>query len=167
MKKIITILLLTISIVTTAQKNVTIVFDHGMSTIDGFVDDGVYVVLPNRYDFYIFGGRNILGIERFDSISQYKLVEKELYDKYQKKLYGDTEVSVEINDSPMFGHCEVIYFYYESAMYTNCITNSWSSIRDGDHTIIIITHEGVYFKKCIRLKDGCLVEQRDLPIYNE
>ena len=165
MKKTILILSLMFSVLLSAQKNVTLVFNQGMYTVDGFVEDGVQITLPNRYDFYIYGERNILGIVRFDSIAQYKLVEKELYDKYQSKLYGDTEVSIEISDSPMFKNCDVIYFYYESASYTNSITNGWSSIRDGDYTIIITTNEGIYYKRWIRIKDRCLAEQRELPIY--
>jgi hypothetical protein len=166
MKRIITILLLIISMVTTAQRNVTIVFDHGMSTVNGFVNDGVQVVLPNKYKFYIYGERNIMGIERFDSIAQYKLVEKQFHDMYQDKLTGDTEVGIQIEDHPMFGYCDVMYFFYEYAMSTNSITGMWTSIDDGDHTIVITTYEGIYYKAFVRIKDGCLVEQRELPIYH-
>ena len=167
MKRIITILLLTISMVTTAQKPVTLVFDNGMTTVDGFVDGGVQIVLPKKYDFFIYGERNIMGIEKFDSIAQYKLVEKEFHDMYQAKLYGDTEVSIEIEDHPMFGYCNVVYFFYESGMSTNSIIGMWSAIGDGDHHIIITTDEGIYYKAFIRIKGGCLVEQRELPIYHE
>ena len=167
MKRIITILLLIISMVTTAQRNVTIVFNHGMSTVEGFTNDGVQIVLPNKYHFYIYGERNIMGIERFDSIAQYKLVEKKFYDMYQAKLTGDTEVSIEIEDHPMFGYCNVMYFFYESGMSTNSITGMWSSIDDGDHTIVVTTYEGIYYKAFVRIKDGCLVEQRELPIYHK
>jgi hypothetical protein len=38
---------------------------------------------------------------------------------------------------------------------------------NGDHTIVITTYEGVYYKEFIRIKDGCLVEQKELPIYHE
>ena len=67
----------------------------------------------------------------------------------------------------MFGYCNVIYFYYESGMSTNGITNMWTAMDNGDHTIIITTDEGIYYKEFIRIKDGCLVEQKDLPIYHE
>ena len=115
----------------------------------------------------MYGERNIMGIEQFNSIEQYKLVEKEFRDMYQARLSGDTEVSIEIQDHPMFGYCNVIYFFYESGMSTNSITNMWISMGNGDHTIVITTYEGVYYKAFIRIKDGCLVEQKELPIYHE
>jgi hypothetical protein len=177
MKKIITIFLLIVSTITFAQKQVTLVFDHGMTVVDGFVNDGVQISIPTQnYDFYMLGEKNIMGIERFDSFEQYKLVEKEFTDMYQSRLYGDTEVVVEIQNSPMFGGCTVIYSYYESAMYTNSIGNMWCSMADGDYTIVITTNDGMcystthqYFlqKRFIRLKDGCLVEQRELPLYKD
>ena len=86
---------------------------------------------------------------------------------YQARLYGDTEVSIEIQDHPMFEYCTVIYFFYESGMSTNGITNMWTSMGNGDHHIIITTYQGIYYKTFIRIKDGCLVEQRELPIYHE
>jgi hypothetical protein len=52
-------------------------------------------------------------------------------------------------------------------MSTNGITNMWTSMGNGDHHIIITTYEGIYYKAFIRIKDGCLVEQRELPIYHE
>jgi hypothetical protein len=73
---------------------------------------------------------------------------------------------MEIHDSRMFGGCNVIYFYYESAMSTNGIMGMWTSIGDGDHTIIITTDEEIYYKCFIRIKDGLLIEQKDLPIYH-
>jgi hypothetical protein len=167
MKKIITIVLLLITTITTAQHKVTLLFDHGMTTVDGFVKDGVQINLPPKYDFYMLGEKNIMGIERFDSITQYKLVEKEFTDMYQARLSGDTEVVVEIQNSPMFGGCTVIYTYYESGMSTNSITNMWTSMADGDHTIVITTYDGIYYKAFIRIKDGCLIEQKELPIYHD
>lgn len=167
MKRILTTLLLIVSIVCTAQTPVTLVFDNGMTVVNGFVDDGVQIILPPKYNFFMYGERNIMGIEQFDSIEQYRLVEKEFRDMYQAKLYGDTEVSIEIQDHPMFEYCTVIYFFYESGMSTNGITNMWTSMGNGDHHIIITTYEGIYYKAFIRIKDGCLVEQRELPIYHE
>ena len=168
MKKIVTIkLLILISIISNAQTKVTLLFDNGMTTVNGFVEGGVQITLPDKYYFYMYGEKNIIGIETFDSIAQYKLIEKQFRDKYQAKLYGDTEVSMEIHDSPMFGGCNVIYFYYESAMSTNGIMGMWTSIVDGDHTIIITRDEEIYYKCFIRIKDGRLIEQRDLPIYKE
>ena len=169
MKRIVTILLILLSVVCTAQIPVTLVFDHGMTVVNGFVndDDGVKIILPSNYNFYMYGERNIMGVEQFDNLEQFRLVEKKFHDMYQAKLYGDTEVSVEIQDHPMFGYCNVIYFYYESGMSTNGITFMWCAMDDGDHHIIITTDEGIYYKCFIRIKDGCLVEQKELPIYHE
>ena len=167
MKRILTTLLLMVSAVCTAQRPVTLVFDNGMTVVNGFVNDGVQIILPSKYNFFMYGERNIMGIEQFNSIEQYKLVEKEFRDMYQARLSGDTEVSIEIQDHPMFGYCNVIYFFYESGMSTNSITNMWISMGNGDHTIVITTYEGVYYKAFIRIKDGCLVEQKELPIYHE
>jgi len=164
MKKILVALTLLISILSFSQNKVTLLFDKGMTVKDGFVDGGVQIDLPNEYEFYMFGERNIIGIERFDSIAQYKLVEKEFIVMYQDKLCdfmnkkgescGDTEVAYEIHNSTMFHYCEVVYFYYESAMYTNRINNMWMSIGDGEHTIFVVTHDGIVFQKKIILKDG-------------
>jgi hypothetical protein len=168
MKKIITIFLLIVSAITSAQKPVTLVFDKGMTVVNGFVNDGVQITLPSKkYDFYMLGEKNILGIENFDNIEQFKGVEKQFRDMYQAKLSGDTEIVVEIQDSPMFGYCTVIYSYYEYGFHTNGITNMWISIGDGDYTIVITTYDGIYYKRFIRIKDGCLIEQRELPIYKE
>jgi hypothetical protein len=169
MKKLIISLLLLVSHIAFSQKKCTLIFDNGMSVKDGFVDGGVQLTLPAEdYEFYIYGDRNIVGIERFDSIAQYRGVEKEFLVMYQDKLCdfmnrkgescGDTEVAYEINNSPMFGYCNVIYFYYESAMFTNSIRNMWIPIGDGNHTIFILTHDGIYYQRRIILKNGKLVE---------
>jgi hypothetical protein len=161
------LLLLLISTLSFSQNKVTLIFNKGMSVKEGFVKGGIQINLPNQYEFYMFGERNIIGIERFDSIAQYKLVEKEFIVMYQDKLCdymnkkdescGDTEVAYEIHNSPMFGYCEVVYFYYESKMYTNGIRNMWMSIGDGEHTIFIVTHDGIIFQRKIRLKNGILI----------
>jgi hypothetical protein len=168
MKKTLLFLLLLISTITFSQNKVTLIFNKGMSVKNGFLKVGIHINLPDEYEFYMFGERNIIGIERFDSIAQYKGVEKEFIEMYQDKLCdfmnkkgescGDTEVAYEIHNSPMFGYCEVVYFYYESAMYTNRIGNMWMSIGDGRYTIFIVTHDGIVFQKKIRLKNGILVK---------
>ena len=161
------LVLLFISTLSFSQNKVTLLFNKGMTVKNGFVKGGVQINLPNEYDFYMFGERNIIGIERFDSIAQYKAVEKEFIEMYQGKLCdfmnkkgescGDTEVAYEIHNSPMFSYCEVVYFYYESAMYTNGIRNMWMSIGDGEHIIFIVTHDGIIFQRKIRLKNGILI----------
>ena len=163
------LLILLITTLSFSQTKVTLLFDKGMTVKDGFVDGGVQINLPDEYDFYMLGERNIVGIEMFDSIAQYKLVEKEFILMYQDKLCdfmnkkgescGDTEVAYEIHNSPMFGYCEVVYFYYESKLYTNRINNMWMSIGDGEHTIFVVTHnDGIVFQQKIKLKDGILVK---------
>lgn len=168
MKNILTIILILISSVCISQTKVTLLFNKGMTTKDGFVKGGIQLNLPEKYEFYMYGEKKILGIERFDSISQYKEVEKELVEIYQEKLCvfmdkngescGDTEISYEINNSPMFNFCNIIYFYYNSYMRTNHIRNMWSSISDGEHIIFIVTQDdGIIFQKKIRLKNGILI----------
>lgn len=170
MKRLFYILVvLLVSFMTTAQHRVTLLFDNGMTVKDGFLEGGVQLDLPaGEYEFYLFGERNIVGIERFDSIAQFRGVEKELLVTYQEKLCnymnkkgedcGDTEVIYEIDNSLMFDYCRVLYFYYENAMWTNRIGTMWTSMNDGDHTIFIVTHEGIYFTRKIRIRNGKLVE---------
>jgi hypothetical protein len=170
MKRVFYILaILLVPFIAMAQRKVTLLFDNGMTVKNGFIEGGVQLDLPDgKYDFYLIGERNIVGIERFDSIAQFREVEGELLVKYQDKLCdymgkkgescGDTEVIYEVDNSPMFGYCHVLYFYYENAMYTNRIGTMWTSMNDGDHTILIITHEGIYFTRKIRIRNGKLVE---------
>jgi len=168
MKRLFYILALLVSYISVAQHRVTLLFDNGMTVKDGSVKGGVQINLPDEYEFYIFGERNIVGIERFDSIAQFRGVEKEFLIMYQDKLCdymnrkgedcGDTEVAYEVHNSPMFGYCQVLYFYYENSMYTNGIRNMWTSMSDGDHTIFIVTHDGIYFTRKIRIRKGKLVE---------
>ena len=47
MKQIITVLLIMSSLFTFSQRKVTIVFDSGMSTVDGFVEDGFQITLKD------------------------------------------------------------------------------------------------------------------------
>lgn len=170
MKNIILTIILLISSVCIAQNKVTLLFNKGMTVKDGFVKGGIHINLPQKYEFYMFGERNILGIERFDSIAQYKGVEKEFIEMYQGKLCdfmnkkgescGDTEIAYEINNSPMFQYCEVIYFYYDSSMHTNYIRNMWSSISDGEHTIFIVTRDqGIVFQRKLKIKKGILINK--------
>lgn len=170
MKRVFYILVaLLVSFITMAQRQVTLLFDNGMTVKNGFLEGGVQLDLPQgEYEFYLFGERNIVGIERFDSIAQFRKVEKELLVMYQDTLCeymgkkgescGDTEVIYEVDNSPMFGYCRVLYFYYENAMYTNRIGTMWTSMNDGDHTIFIVTSKGIHFTRKIRIRNGKLVE---------
>jgi len=162
--------LMVLSLSAHSQNRCTInVRNHGFFTKPGFLKGGIHVNLPNKYMFYIIGERVILGIENFDNISQFRGVEEELSKIYQDKLCdhmskkgedcGDTEVSYEIHNSPMFGYCRVIYFYYESGMSTNSISGMWSSIDDGEHTIVIIADDKVYYTRKIKIVNGNLVKE--------
>jgi len=169
MKRVFYILaVLLVSFISMAQHKVTLLFNNGMEVKDGFVKGGVQIDLPDEYEFYIFGERNIVGIERFDSIAQFNAVEKEFLIMYQDKLCdymnkkgescGDTEVAYEVHNSPMFKYCQVLYFYYENSMHTNGIRNMWTSMSDGDHTIFIVTYDGIVFTRKIRIRNGKLEE---------
>ncbi len=170
MKRVFYILVaLLLSFISMAQYRVTLLFDNGMTVKDGFLEGGVQIDLPQgEYEFYLFGERNIVGIERFDSIAQFRRVEKEFLVMYQDKLCdymnkkgescGDTEVIYEVDNSLMFDYCLVLYFYYENAMCTNRLGNMWTSMNDGDHTIFIVTHKGIHFTRKIRIRNGKLVE---------
>lgn len=74
MKRVFYILVaLLVSFISMAQHRVTLLFDNGMTVKDGFQEGGVQLDLPTgEYEFYIFGERNIVGIERFDSIAQFR-----------------------------------------------------------------------------------------------
>ena len=113
------ILLLFSCILQAQSKHTLFVYKNVLKIKDGFLKGGLHFILKNDYRFYLYGERNILGIEEFDSISQYRKVEKELYDKYSIKACekinaegyscGDTEISVEIDNRPMFNSCTVIF----------------------------------------------------------
>lgn len=166
MKKIITLLLM-IRSVSNAQTKCTIIFNQGMTVVQGFVGGGLQVTLPEEYTFYVYGDRKISNIEKFDSLNEFKSVQKEILEKNKKILFqkmcgndlgcGDTEILYEVENSEMFKYCRVIYFTYDSMMSTNSIENSWSSISDGEHTILIDAANGVTFQKKIKLQDGLLV----------
>jgi hypothetical protein len=169
MKKVITliVILILIASVSNAQTKCTIIFNQGMTVKQGFVGGGIQVTLPADYRFFIYGDRIIVGVEKFDSIAQYKAIEEQLLEKYTKKLCqrltgtdeasGDTELSYEISNSEMFNYCRVVYFYYDSMMFTNSIETAWNYINDGEHTILIVANGEVTFQKRIKLQDGLLV----------
>ena len=170
MKKVITliVILILIASVSNAQTKCTIIFNQGMTVKQGFVGGGIQVTLPEEdFTFYVYGNRQIINIEEFNSFVHFKSVEKEILKKNKKILFqkicgndfgcGDTEISYEIHNSDMSRSCRVIYFTYESMMSTNSITGGWYSLSDGEHTILIDTANGVTFQKKIKLQDGLLV----------
>ncbi|MBP6754518.1 MAG: hypothetical protein KA210_00110 [Bacteroidia bacterium] len=167
MKKVITLIIILIVSISKAQTPCTLIFNKGMTVEKGFVGGGIQVTLPANYRCYIYGDRIIVGIEKFDSIAQYKAIEEVLLKKYTKKLCqrltgtdensGDTEISYEISNSEIFKHCEVVYFYYDSMMSSNSIESSWNYLSDGEHTILIVANGEVTFQKKIKLQDGLLV----------
>ena len=168
MKKVIILFLLILfASVSNAQTKCTIIFNQGMTVKQGFVGGGIQVTLPADYRCYIYGDRIIVGVEKFDSIAQYKAIEEQLLEKYTKKLCqrltgtdensGDTEISYEISNSEMFKYCRVVYFYYDSMMSTGSLESSWNYLSDGEHTILIVANGEVTFQKKIKLQDGLLV----------
>ena len=152
------------------SKHTLFVYKNVMKVKDGFLKGGLHFILKDNYHFYMYGEKNILGIEEFDSIPQYRKVEKELYDKYSVKACekinaegyscADTEISVEISNSPMFDRCTVIFFYYESGFSTNGVAGVTTSIDDGEHKIMILTPEGIYYYRKILVRKGMLVLNR-------
>jgi hypothetical protein len=169
-RKIVLLTILLMSVSSHSQNKCTLnVKNHGFFTKPGFLKDGIRINLPNEYMFYMIGERVILGIENFDSIAQFRGVEDGFSRIYQDKLCdhmtkkgedcGDTEVSYEIHNSPMFGYCRIVYFYYESGLSTNSISSMWSSIGDGEHTIVIISDDKVYYTRKIRIVKGNLVNR--------
>jgi hypothetical protein len=152
-----------------SQKKCTIdVKKHVMCTKPGYLKTGLHLSLPDRYYFYLIGEKITIGIERFDSISQFREVEDKLIAMYQDRLCeymwkkdedcADTEVSYEVSSSPMFGYCGITYFYYDSYLFTNYISNSSSSIGDGDYEIIIISDGKIYDKRKFKVRKGNLVK---------
>jgi hypothetical protein len=151
------------------SKHTLFVYKNVMKVKSGFLKGGLHFTLPidSEYRFYMYGERNILGIEEFDSISQYRKVEKELYDKYSVKACekinaegyscGDTEISVEIDNRPMFDSCTIIFFYYENGFSTNNITGVTTGMDNGKQRILILTPSGIYFDKSIDVNRGMLV----------
>ena len=169
-RKIVLLAISLLSVCIHSQNRCTLnVKNHGFFTKPGFLKEGIHINLPNEYMFYMIGGRVILGIENFDSIAQFRGVEDKFRMMYQDRLCdhmskkgedcGDTEVSYEIHNSPMFEYCRIVYFYYESGMSTNNISSMWSSICDGEHTIVIIADDKVYYTRKIRIVKGNLVKR--------
>ncbi len=151
-----------------AQKKFTLdVKKYGLVTKPGYLKTGIHLNLPDDYYFYLVGERITLGIERFDSIAQFREVEEDFSKTYQDRLCehmskkhedcGDTEIIYEIQNSPMFEYCNVTYYYYDSYMSTNYIGNSWSSIGDGDYEIIITSDSKIYYTRKIKVRKGNLV----------
>jgi hypothetical protein len=170
MKKLLLIVIILVSFLGSAQRKCTIdVKKYGMSTKPGYLKEGIHLNLPDDYYFYLVGEKITIGIEVFDSIAQFRGVEDKFTIMYQDRLCdymgkkgescGDTEVSYEISNSPMFNYCRIVYFYYDSYMSTNSIANSWSSISDGDYEIIIMSDDKIYYKRKIKVLKGNLVKQ--------
>lgn len=167
MKKVITLITILIVSISNAQTPCTLIFDKGMTVKQGFVGGGIQVTLPANYRCSIYGDRIIVGVEKFDSIAQYKAIEDQLLEKYTKKLCqrltgtdeasGDTEISYEISNSEMFKYCRVVYFYYDSMMSTDSLETSWNYLSDGEQTILIVANGEVTFQKKIKLQNGLLV----------
>lgn len=168
MKKFLLFAVIFISSWCNAQKKCTIdVRKYGLSAKPGHLKTGIHLNLPDDYYFYLIGERITLGIENFDSIAQFKDVEKDFAKMYQDRLCdhmskkhedcADTEIVYEIQNSPMFGYCNVTYYYYDSYMSTNYIANSWSSIGDGDYEIIIMSGDKIYYTRKIKVRKGNLV----------
>lgn len=169
MKKILLIAVLSVSFLSFGQKKCTIdVKKYGMSTQPGFLKEGLHLNLPNDYYFYLIGERITLGIEMFNNVAEFSKAENKLGVLYQDRLCeymwkrgqncGDTEVSYEISNSPMFNYCRITYFYYDSYMSTNYILNSRTSIEDGDYEIIIMSDNKIYYQKKIKVRRGNLVK---------
>jgi hypothetical protein len=168
MKKFLLLAVIFISFPSNAQRKCTIdVKGYGMSAKPGFLSEGLHIDLPNDYYFHLVGEKITIGIENFDNIEKFREVENKFTLLYQDRLCdymnkkgescGDTEVSYEIHNSPMFEYCRIVYFYYDSYMTTNGIMNSWSSISDGDYEIIIISDGKIYYTRKIKVRKGNLV----------
>lgn len=160
--------LLTMSILSFSQDKCTLdVKNYGFSAKPGYLKSGIHVELPYDYYFHLVGEKITIGILEFDNISEFRKTEDSLAVVYQDRLCeymskkgescGDTEVSYEIQNSPMFGYCRVVYFYYDSYMSTNGIMNSWSSIGNGNYEIIIMSEDKIYYKRKIKVRNGNLV----------
>jgi len=169
MKKLLLIVIILVSFLGSAQRKCTIdVKKYGMSSKPGYLKEGIHLNLPDDYYFYLIGEKITIGIERFDSIAQFRGVEEDFTKMYQDRLCeymskkhedcGDTEIVYEIQNSPMFEYCNVTYYYYDSYMSTNSISNSWSSIGDGDYEIIIMSDDKIYYKRKIKVRKGNLVK---------
>ncbi len=168
MKKILFVYLFFVCLFGHAQMKCTIdVNKYGMSAKPGYLNGGLHLMLPNDYYFYLVGDKITIGIENFDTLEQFREIENKFSIVYQDRLCdhmrkknedcSDTEVSYEISNSPMFGHCRVTYFYYDSYLATNGIMNSWSSIGNGDYEIIIVSDSKIYYTKKIKVRGGNLV----------
>jgi hypothetical protein len=169
MKKIIKLFLLMLyASFANAQSNYTFIFNRGISLKKGFVEGGIQVTLPEEFTFYVYGDRQISNIEKFNSLEEFKSKEEEILKKNKKIFFqkkcgsdlecGDIEISYEVHNSEGLGYCRVIFFYYESFLSNNSVGDWWFSLADGEHTILIVTDDGVTFQKKIKLKNGLLAD---------
>ena len=167
MRKLLIVLFALTSLISNSQTKWTLVFDNGISGKFGDVPGGIPVTVSDNYKLYVYGEREIISIEEFESISKFKEVEQQYYEKNKKKYFqricgnengcGDTDsISYEVDSSIMFNYCRVIYFTFKRSIVTNSISG-WHSLVDGQYTIIIIENEDVVFQKEIQLKNGLLV----------
>jgi hypothetical protein len=141
--------------------------NYGFSVDHGYLKGGIHIELPDTYYFHLVGEKITVGILEFNSLLEFRKSEDSLAVVYQDRLCeymnkkgescGDTEVSYEIQNSPMLGYCRIVYFYYDSYMSTNGIMNSWSSISDGNYEIIIMSNDKIYYKRKIKVRKGNLV----------
>lgn len=169
MRNLLLMLILLMTSLGVSQNKCTLdVKKYGLITKPGYLKTGIHLNLPDSYYFYLVGERITLGIERFDSIAQFRGVEEDFTKMYQDRLCeymskkhedcGDTEIVYEIQNSPMFEYCNVTYYYYDSYMSTNYICNSWSAISDGDYEIIITSDDKIYYTRKIKVRKGNLVK---------
>lgn len=141
--------------------------NSGLSFSPGHGTDGFNVDVPDEYRLYVYGEKILLGVERFDHISEFEKVRDTLAKKYYQKMTiimnsqgsssADSNFVYEIDDSPMFDIVRVKYYYYKESFGSNSIGNGWISISDGMHEFIVVSGDWVVYRFYFTVSDGKLI----------
>jgi len=129
--------------------------------------EGFNLDLPDDYRVYMYGEKVLLGVERFDHISEFEKVKDTLYVKYVRKMTAimnsegdssaDSNFVYEIDDSPMFDIVRVKYYFYRESFGSNSLGNGWISIGEGSHEFIVVSGDWVVYRFTFMVSGGKLI----------
>jgi hypothetical protein len=141
--------------------------NSGLSFTREFGDRGFNLDLPDSYWVYVYGEKVLLGVERFEEISDFEKVKDKLSIKYMDKMTAimnseasssaDSNFIYEVDHSPIFDFVRVKYYYYKETFGTNSIGNLWTSIGGGTYELIVTSGDWVVYRFYFTVSDGKLI----------
>jgi hypothetical protein len=142
--------------------------NSGLSFTRGFGEGGFNLDLPDSYWVYVYGEKVLLGVERFEGISDFEKVKDKLSIKYMDKMTAimnsegsssaDSNFIYEVDHSPIFDFVRVKYYYYKETFGTNSIGNLWTSIGGGTYELIVTSGDWVVYRFYFTVSDGKMIE---------